>query len=302
MEKLYANLHTHSTHSDGGYSPRQLAQAAKKEGYGAIAVTDHDVATGYPELRDECEKLGMECIFGAEFSSPSTMLAEKSMMEATFHIVGFHFDPEYPAMKQYLEDMAIREREQTHVLFDRGVKLGKLKGIEWEEVLEYNKGIAWICNDHLWRALLAKGLMTKADRGWFWEELFGDHRYEVPPHREFKQEHEIIQLIRDAGGIAILAHPHEQLCHMDALIEMGIEGLEVWHHLLDDAEREAALKMAYERNLYISGGSDHHGLCSGYYEGAVVDRIEDFQYYAPELSFGTTKQYFEEIKNRQLNR
>ena len=72
--KLYANLHTHSTHSDGGFSPRRLAQAAKEEGYGAVAVTDHDTVTGYQELREECEKLGLETIFGAEFSSPSTML------------------------------------------------------------------------------------------------------------------------------------------------------------------------------------------------------------------------------------
>lgn len=297
--KLYANLHTHSTHSDGGYSPRQLAQAAKEEGYGAVAVTDHDTVTGYQELKEECEKLGLETIFGAEFSSPSKMLAENSGQAATFHIVGFHFDPEYPPMKQYLEDMSIRETDQTRVLFERGVRLGKIKGISWEEVLEFNKGITWLCNDHLFRAMLAKGVITQEDRSWYFKELFGDHRYEVPPCREFKQEHEIIQLIRDAGGIAIVAHPYNQLQYMDALIEMGVEGLEVWHKgLMKRGQCEEALKFALDRNLYVSGGSDHSGFCSGYYRGVP----EESPYYAPYLSFGTTKEYFEEIRDRRLNR
>lgn len=297
--EIYANLHIHSTHSDGGYSPSKIVHVCKEEGYSAIALTDHDIATGYPELKAECDKVGMECIFGAEFSSPSKLLADKTMMEATFHIVGYHFDPEYPAMKQYLIDMGIRETEQTHVLFDRGVRLGKIKGIEWEDVLEYNAGIKWLCNNHLWRAMLDKGLVTPADRGWFWNELFADHRYEVPPHREFKQEYEIIQLIRDAGGIAILAHPHEQLQHMDALIEMGVEGLEVWHSMMTEPERAEALKMAYEKNLYISGGSDHEGLSDGAY--AAKKKPGDKGYHPPK-SFGTTKQYYEEIRDRRLNR
>ena len=298
--ELYANLHIHSTHSDGGYSPSKIVHVCKEEGYSAIALTDHDIATGYPELKAECDKVGMECIFGAEFSSPSKLLSDyDGPLEPTFHIVGFHFDPEYPAMKQYLIDMGIRETEQTHVLFDRGVKLGRIKGIEWEEVLEYNKGIKWLCNMHLWSAMLDKGLVTPADRGWFWSELFAEHRFEVPPHRPFKQEHEIIQLIRDAGGIAILAHPHKQLQHIDALMEMGLEGLEVWHYGLTEQEREQAVKMAYAKDLYISGGSDHRGLSDGAHKAKL--KPGDKGYYPPK-SFGTTKAYYEEIKNKQLNR
>ena len=67
--KYYANLHTHSTHSDGKYTPAQLARMALEEGYGAVAVTDHDTVTGYGELKAECDKLGLETVFGAEFSA-----------------------------------------------------------------------------------------------------------------------------------------------------------------------------------------------------------------------------------------
>ena len=297
--KLYANLHTHSIHSDGGYSPAKIAEVAKWEGYGAVALTDHDTVTGCEELRKECEKLGLETIFGAEFSSPSKLLEGKKCIASEFHICGYHFDPEYPAMKEYLIEMSRRETEQTRILFERGVKLGKLKGIEWEEVLEYNKGITWLCNEHLFRAMLSKGLIEKTEYDRFFNELFGVHRYEVLPSCPFKQEHEIIKLIHDAGGIAIVAHPHEQLQYMDALIEMGIDGLEIWNALTPE-EIEKGIKIAYDKGLYISGGSDHDGYCSGFYERYA--KPEDCPGYAPPLTYGTTKEYFEEIKLRKITR
>ncbi|MBQ2765379.1 MAG: PHP domain-containing protein [Clostridia bacterium] len=293
--KLYANLHTHSTHSDGGFSPAQLARVAKDEGYGAVAITDHDTVTGYTELREECAKLGLETIFGAEFSSPSTLLDGIEGEAGTFHICGYHFDPEYPPMKKYLEEMSLRETDQTKTLFERGVRLGKLHGIEWEEVLEFNKGITWLCNDHLWRALLAKGLMQPSDRGWYFTELFGVHRYEVPPSYPFKQEHEIIKLIHDAGGIAIVAHPHGQLKHLDALREMGIDGLEIWHWMMTEQEREQGIRLAHKHGLYISGGSDHNGFCAG-----ILDK--NSPRYADKCTLGTTKEYFDEIKSRKRKR
>ena len=126
------------------------------------------------------------------------------------------------------------------------------------------------------------------------------HRYEVPPAFPFKQEHEIIKLIKDAGGIALIAHPHEQLVHMDALIEMGIEGLEIYHDIMTEEERTAGLKLAYERGLFIAGGSDHRGYCSGYYKND--ENATKSRFYAPPLSYGTTKEHFEELKNRKLNR
>ena len=114
--KYYANLHTHSTHSDGKYTPAQLAQMALAEGYGAVAVTDHDTVTGYGELKAECDKLGLETVFGAEFSAPTDLFVRENGFPADFHIMGFHFDPEYPAMQEYLAGMSLREADQTRIL------------------------------------------------------------------------------------------------------------------------------------------------------------------------------------------
>ena len=148
--KLYANMHTHSTHSDGVYSPEQLVKVAAEEGYHALVLTDHDTITGYEETAAACESLGLETIFSAEFTSPCDVLG------TDFHITAYHFDPGYPAMREYLDQLSASESNQTRTLFRRGVENGFIDGITWEEVLEYNKGISWLCNEHVFRAVKAK--------------------------------------------------------------------------------------------------------------------------------------------------
>lgn len=298
--RYYANLHTHSTHSDGKYTPATLARMALEEGFGAVAVTDHDTVTGYGELKAECDRLGLETVFGAEFSSPTTLYRHADGSWGDFHIMGFHFDPEYPAMKEYLAGMSLREADQTRILVERGLKEGLLHDITWEEVLEFNAGITWLCNEHVFRLMEAKGQVTKADYPAFFRTVFGPRREEVPPCYPFKQEHEIIRLIHDAGGIALVAHPHNQLQYLDALVEMGLDGLEACHYMLTDEEREQALKLGLEKNLYISGGTDHEGYLGGGYES--YPSPEECPVYVPYCAIGTTKAFFDEIKNRQLNR
>ncbi len=287
--ELYANLHSHSTHSDGVYTPAELVRIAKEEGYGAVAVTDHDTITGFPELRDECEKLGMEYIFGAEFST-----------QENFHIVGFDFDPEEPNMKRYLWEMSERETNETKTLVERGLSEGLISGITWEEVVEYNKGITWLCNDHVFAAMKAKGVITDAEYPNFFDTVFGDRRGEVPLLYPWRPVKDTIKLIKNAGGIAIVAHPANQLHRIKELMEYGLDGLEVWHHALSEEKRREAFHIAMENNLYISGGSDHEGILGGQYERYECPP-EETPFYAPEKSLGTAKIFFDEIKNRKLS-
>ena len=298
--QFYANLHTHTLHSDGKYTPAQLAEIAKKEGYHALAVTDHDTATAYPELKAACDELGLDCIFGVEFTSPCPSLKSVSGGDVGFHITAYHFDPTYPPMQEYLRQMALRETDQTQILFERGLAEGLLSGITWDEVLEYNKGIAWLCNEHVFLTLKAKGLMVDTDYNWFFDHVYGPRRSEVPPSYPFKTAQEIISLVHEAGGIAIVAHPHDQLQHIDALIDMGIDGLEVWHPDLTEEEKLEAYRIGLEKNLYMSGGSDHSGLCGGMYETFEVP--ETCGYFLEPCSVGTTKEYYEEIKYRKKTR
>lgn len=305
--KLYANLHLHSTHSDGVYTPTELARLAYEEGYKAAALTDHDAVTGNAEFMQACKELGMESIFGVEFNAQTELYYRPDGRKGAFHITAFDFDPEYPEMKDYLEKMGLRETDQTKKLFDRGVEIGYIKGITWDDVLECNKGIIWLCNDHVFRTLKAKGLADDLDYLEFFNTCYGKHRSSIPRLYDYKNVDEIIDLVHRAGGIALWAHPTEQAKDLDTLarfadelIKMGLDGIEVWHRLLNDEQREFVHKLALEKGLYISGGSDHDGLCGGQYS-----HYEDYKncpFYVDPLSTGTTKEYFEEIRDKKKNR
>ena len=290
--KFYANLHTHSNHSDGRFTPTQMAETAKEEGYGAVAITDHDTITAYPELKQACDKIGMECIPGTEFST-----AMHPVFESDFHLVGFHYDPEYPAMKEYLRQLSENEQHITKTLFDEGIERGTLAGVTWEEVLEHNKGITWLCNEHVFKTMKDKGLLTDDDYQEFFKPNFSRSWLRVKHIYEFKLLDDMVDLIHDAGGIAILAHPtKDNVKHYDGILKTGIDGIEVWQpgtgiEEIFDITHEFALK----NKLYISGGSDHSGICSGLLKKGEVSKY-------PPCSIGTTKQYFEEIRDRQLYR
>lgn len=289
--KLYANLHLHSTHSDGGYAPNELVRIAKKEGYRAIALTDHDTVSGWSEFKEACQKEDMEYLCGTEFSVPGD-----SRFERGAHIVGFHFDPEYPEMKEYLKALGETATERAKGLANLAIEAGVLKGITWDEVVEFNKGVTWFCGVHVDLLLKAKGI-TAPEKNKFYRE----HKDEFASIQCFKTIEETIKLIHDAGGIAIVAHPSGSfgcLDYIDAFVEFGIDGMEVWHHDLNDEEQKVAYKIALEKNLYISGGSDHHGLCSyPHYRHEKDNRA-----YSDYCSAGTTKEYFEEIVNRKKDR
>lgn len=292
--ELYANLHLHSTHSDGVYTPAELVKVAKKEGYKAVAVTDHDTATAFPEMKKTCEEENMEYIFGVEFS----VIDPKD-----YHIVGFDFDPEYPPMKKYLADMGKRQTDNSMKCFEEAVSLGNIKGISWQEVLEYNKGVVWLSNNHVFRAMQAKGLIKEEEyREWF-DKNFRYQREKFPPIIPFKTLEEIIKLIKEAGGFAVVAHPDNQLDDIDYLIECGIEGMEVCHSSMYGETRARAYKIAIEKNLYISGGSDHSGLCGGFYNSYPKGTdIKKCRHYIEPLSTGTEERFFREMKNRKINR
>ena len=292
--KIYASLHAHSIHSDGVYSPAELVQIGYDEGYRALVLTDHDTMSGTDEMIAACSEKGMECMPGIEFS---TKFREYG---CNLHITAFHFDPEYPAMKEYLRKLSEKETEQTRVLFHRGVEIGFIKGISWNEVLEYNAGITWLCNEHVFRAMKSKGLITDLGYREFFETCYGKYRSRVPSDIKFMNSDELIGLVHAAGGIAVVAHPmppYGGLETLPTLVKHGIDGIEVWHGMLKGSDRRRALALAREYGLYVSGGADHEGLLGGQY--LRYENPMETEYYFPPLTLGTTKLFYEEIRDRR---
>ena len=292
--KFYANLHTHSTHSDGVYSPEEMVRVAKEEGYGAIALADHDTATGFPALAAACEKEGMETVFGVEF----TVFKPKP-----YHITAYRFDPEYAPMKQYLSDMAFRQTDNTKKCFDEAVALGNITGITWNEVLEYNEDVKWLCNNHVFEAMKAKGLVEQSGYYAWFVKNFRDQRAKFPPAKDFLSVPELISMVDKAGGFTLVAHPHNQLDDIEELIEIGIRGLEVWHPDMTPEEQKRAYDIAIQHRLFISGGSDHSGLCGGNYASFPPEEdLKKCRFYIEPQSVGTTEHFFHEIQEGKINR
>lgn len=292
--QLYASLHAHSTHSDGIYTPEQLAEVGFQEGYKALVLTDHDTISGTREMITACQKRGIECMMGIEFTAPS------GEFHTNFHITAFHFDPNHADLKDYLSKMSYKETEETRILFERGRQIGYIKDISWEEVLEFNNGITWLCNEHVFRAMKSKGLITDLAYRDFFLTCYGVHRGTVGPDITFLDVNEIISLIHSAGGIACVAHPKHPYGSLEAaevLASRGIDGIEVWHSLLTGAERKRALEIAKEYDLFVSGGADHEGLLGGQY--IRYAEPEKTPYYFPPLTLGTTQYFYEELRDRK---
>ena len=294
LAKMYACLHAHSTHSDGIYSPRELAAIARDEGYGAIVLTDHDTISGTADMIAAANAVGLESMLGIEFSTVAPEIGQ------SLHITAFHFDADHPEMKEYLWRLSEKETDQTRVLFHRGVEIGYIKGITWDEVLEYNKGISWLCNEHVFRAMKSKGLVTDLGYPEFFKTCYGPHRSEVPPKYNFMTVRELVDLVHRAGGIACVAHPMPpfgNLDYIDYLVDIGIDGIEIWHGLLKGKDRRRALELALKHDLYISGGQDHDGLLGGQY--SRYESPKETKYYYPPATLGTTKLFYEEIRDRK---
>ena len=292
---MYANLHTHSTHSDGAFSPNEMARVAKDEGYSAIAVTDHDTVTGNAEIKAACAELGMETLFGCEFMTHSNVLG------LDFHLTAFDFNAEMPEMKEYLRRCSFTMTERTRACFEIGREKGLIpKGIEWKHVLadEQNKDITWICNDHVFRTMKKMGLAEDKDYPPFLEGIFFKYWTAVPDAYPKLVLEELVPLIRRADGLVIVAHPHGAIDTVPYLKKQGVEGLEVWHPDLTAEEIPQALRAAAENEMYISGGPDHSGLCGGQYP--FYEDYKSCPYYIPDFSMGTTKEFFDEIKNRKM--
>ena len=290
MNKMYANLHFHSIHSDGPDTVETLVHIAKEEGYKALALADHDTATGVLPMMEECKKHGLEFIVGTEFSGLG--------FDQTFHIVGLDFDMEHPRMKEHLAYMSKRCVYRTKGLFDDAVLNGRIKGITWEEVEEANKGITFLCADHVFAAMKKKGIITEAEYPDFHKNNFS---YRIPFENiyEDKSIEEVVSIINEAGGVAVLAHPgNKQMDLLPKLIKIGIKGIEAWHPDHTDEEAHRAESLAEKYNLYISGGTDHSGLMGGQYQ-FYKDKSEN-PYYIPSLKYGTTEENFKKLKNRVL--
>jgi predicted metal-dependent phosphoesterase TrpH len=250
----FANMHLHSTHSDGQFSPFHLAVLAKSLGYGGVVLSDHDVISGVPELMRVAKMQGLETMSGVEISC--------EQWGTNFHILGYDFDINNPELVAFIDRLCEYRNSHTRILFEAALERGSIKGITWQEVVELNPESKWFCNDQVRYAMVAKGLVKRENWGPIFKENFKSPEALAIPMQMASVE-EAVYYITKAGGIPIHAHPSGLIEYADKLMEIGIRGFEVCHPMLSKEEEETLRNIAKHNNLYMTGGTDHTGPMGG---------------------------------------
>ena len=247
----FVDLHLHSRFSDGTYAPEELAAQARRYGLAAIALTDHDSVEGCPRTAQACEALGIEFIVGVELT------AEQEGNE--LHILGYCFDMENPRL---LTELARFQAVRQNRICEMVGKLNQLKVPLAAEAVFALANCRAPGRPHVARALVAARLCGSLDEAF--ERFLKKNRPAWVP--KFKMSGEkAIELIHQAGGVAVLAHPGLNRTDeiIPVMVEAGIDGLECFHTKHSPATTEIYLELADRFHLLVTGGSDCHGLNKG---------------------------------------
>ena len=290
----YANLHLHSIFSDGIYTPAQLCAIAKQKGYGAIAVADHNTTTGVLHMQKAAQEAGMETITGMETYAHG--------FGAAFHILAYDFDVNAPCMKAYVAHQEEIAYELTRRRVDYCIAQGYFSGITWQDVLDAFPDGGWLCNEQVFATLQKKhGLDDKA----YYEFVRHFNRAPIDDH-DLKQAQSLscenmFDIIREAGGVVVLAHPHRQTQYLPDLMKIGLGGVEACHPDIDEQDEREARAFAKAHRLYTTGGTDHTGLMGNNMKRGNGEENEPGGPLIPynvDVSHGATKEEFDALKAR----
>ncbi|MCM1263654.1 MAG: PHP domain-containing protein [Butyrivibrio sp.] len=246
------DLHVHSNKSDGTYTPSELVDYAITKGLSAFALTDHDTTAGLEEAHSYSKDKPIEVIPGIEFS---TEYEGKDV-----HVLGLYIQYDAPAfqakLQAFVDSRINRNIKMCRNLQDAGID------ITYDKLCEENPG-AVITRAH-YAAYLTnhKYVTSRADA---FARYVGDHcKYYVP--REKITPTQAVELILEAGGVPILAHP--PLYHMgnerlDKLVgnlkDAGLMGIEAIYSTYSNQDERDMRRLAEKYGLLLSGGSDFHG-------------------------------------------
>ncbi len=250
----YVDLHSHSTASDGTLAPEEVVRLAQRSGLVGMALTDHDTIGGVAAAQAEASKVGLAFLPGIEISctypAPGTM-----------HLLGYGIDPESASLKAMTEGLVAARDDRNPRIVRKLNELGV--SISMEEV-ENEAGGVVVGRPHIAAILVRKGYVSSIKQafdkylGTTGSAYFDKERLEA--RRAF-------ELVKESGGLVVLAHPIQLRTENDAqldrvvkdLVDLGLDGIEVLHSDHDAAWVEKITGLAGRYGLLKSGGSDFHG-------------------------------------------
>lgn len=244
MNDFRADLHCHTTFSDGSLTPPELIALAKKIGLQGLCITDHDTVAAYASAIPAATAAGLLLGAGVEFSCHHCNTA--------VHILGYDFDLADHNLLAFTRKHQTRRAERNQQI------LSKLAERAMPLRLEDLNGIEVIGRPHIAQAMLAKGYVTSVQEAF--NLYLADGRCCYASGAVFTVE-ETLSVIQQAGGKAFLAHPHllQDGRFLRELLKLPFNGIECYYARCSPEKERRFLKIAKSQNLLVSGGSDFHG-------------------------------------------
>lgn len=252
----------HSRASDGHYEPAYLMELASLRGLSVVALTDHDTIDGIAEAAAAAAGLGIRFVTGVELDA--------AHHRGTMHILGYGFDPAAESMRSHLEAARSSRSHRNRQILAR---LRELDVEIDESDLLKRRGSAELGRPHIADAIVRAG--RARDRAGAFRDFLGEDGAAYVMGDKMTPA-ACISAIRNAGGVAVLAHPMTLRCTSDlelatvvARLEAdGLGGIEVWHPSQDDTKQKRLLAMAKRFDLVATGGSDLHVVSNHEKRGA----------------------------------
>jgi predicted metal-dependent phosphoesterase TrpH len=244
----HVDFHMHSTLSDGQLSVRELIDYCARQGLSAISITDHDNIDAYEEGHEHAREVGIDYLPGVEISS--------SWNGHDIHILGYLFEPTHLRLNRTLVTLRDKRRSRARLIVNRLAA----QGIE----LNYEKLAAKTHGGSIGRAHIAAAMVEEeyvpSFQDAFTRYLGNGNAFMEGIESEKLSPAEAIALIREAGGVAVLAHPGRtnQDALIESMVEHGLQGIETYCHSHNPATYRRYKEMAKRYGLFCSGGADFH--------------------------------------------
>jgi predicted metal-dependent phosphoesterase TrpH len=249
------DLQAHTTASDGSATPTEVIAAAARLGLSAIAVTDHDTIAGLPEAIAAAKEYAIELVPGVELAVEDDI--------GRFHLLGYLFNPSDTKLAETLVQLRRSRNQRNEQIMQRARELNL--PITWEDVRkEVGEEAEIVARPHIAAALLKKGIVSTR------QEAFDVYLTPGKPLYFPKMglsPAQAAQILHDAGGVAVMAHPGlskwaepAQLSErLAGLKDNGLDGVEVYYSQHSPEQTAHYLQIARDLGMIYTGGSDYHG-------------------------------------------
>lgn len=255
-----ADLHIHTTVSDGNTKPADIVNLAVKQHLETIAITDHDSIAGLDEATQAAADVNIEVLPGVEITA--------GFDSRECHLLAYCFDPADPELLKLLSDHRKARFKRGKWIVQQLNKQGL--DLDIEEVKAEANGSS-IGRPHIAAVLMAKGYVAGFHEAFI--RYLGDQALGTIESDYYSCQH-VIRVVKQAGGAIVVAHPGQMYTveELEKFVDAGVDGIEVLHPSHNYDLQKKMQDFAEQHNLLITGGSDFHGGDSDYlkYFGIVT--------------------------------